>query len=718
MGEFQTLQIGHGQMPSTECCVTSAEKIMGLVRSFATKLGAPWHAALCVLIGISVCAAQSLEQPDSVSSADAIQSPATSVDDLIDMDLDQLSQVDVLVPAMDTVVSTVSRQESTVGRSPAAVFVITQEMIHRSGANNIPDVLRMVPGVEVAQIDSNKWAITCRGFNGLYAGKLLVQIDGRAVYSQFFSGVFWDAQDVPLDDIDRIEVVRGPGGTVWGANAVNGVINIITKPAKDTQGTLVVAGSGSQYREFGTVRYGGQISDDLNWRIYGKQFDRDLGNYPGEDQGYNDWRQARCGFRTDWSPSDQDVVTVQGDFYDGLSGSFDNESFPTAPFNRDLLFNTHISGENFLGRWTHTIDEDADLALQAYYDHPVRDSIVVLDEQQILDLDVQYHFLWSESHNVVCAGGYRRIDDAFLGTFALSLDPDRRTTNLYSCFIQDEITLIENQWYFTAGSKFEHNDFTGFEFQPSVRLLFLPSERESMWAAASRAVRTPNRINQNAVIYNSATPFAPVFANLLGNETIASENLLAYELGYRAQPSDDFSWDLALYYNDYRDLIGTASTGPPFFDPSVGTIIPIEFANTATGDTYGAELASTYRFSPQWEVTGAYTLLYMDIHAPEGDFDQGSSPHNQVYFRSSWDPSSDWKLDVIGRYVDNLPALEVSSYITADVRLAWQPTENVEWAIAGRNLIDSPHREFNDPLSGVISSDVRADVFTTLTWTY
>ena len=577
----------------------------------------------------------------------------------------------------------------------------------------------MVPGVEVAQIDANKWAITCRGFNGLYADKLLVQIDGRAVYSQVFSGVFWDAQDLPLEDVARIEVVRGPGATVWGANAVNGVINIITKNAQNTQGLLAVAGTGTQYREFGTVRYGGQAGDDLYWRMYGKQFNRDLGNFPGLEGDFDDWQQARGGFRTDWQPSDSDAITVQGDFYDGRSGNALIDSFPTAPYSRLVQFDTPIAGQNFLGRWTRSVDEDADWALQTYYDRIIRDSFIGDLEQTTFDLDFQYHFLWNESHNIVCGTGYRRIDTDTTGSFSTSYDPPQRSTDLFSYFVQDEIALEEDRWYTVVGSKFEHNDFTGFEFQPTLRLLFLPSERETLWAAVSRAVRIPSLTNENVVFRSALTPLDPEFVELRGNTSLAAEELLAWELGYRAQPSDDFSWDLAMFYNDYTDLIGIESAGAPFFDPTIGgIIIPTRFANSLAGDTYGAELASTMRMNPRWEITGAYTLLYMDIHAPEGNLIEGSSPHNQVYLRSSWNPRRDWRVDLIGRYVDNLPALAVPSYLTGDVRLAWRPVDNLEWAVVGRNLIDSPHSEFTEAVSGVVGSEVYPEVFTTLTWTY
>lgn len=692
---------------------------MGQPSIAAPLRGVVWKSALALLLGVSYCAAQD-DPPDPSAAAGTSQpSPAGEANDVLDMDLDQLSQADVLVPTMDTVVSTVSRQESTVGRSPAAVFVITPDMIKRSGANNIPDLLRMVPGMEVAQIDANQWAISCRGFNGLYADKLLVQIDGRVLYSQVFSGVYWDAQDTPLEDIERIEVVRGPGATVWGSNAVNGVINIITKNANETQGLLVDAGTGTQYREFGTVRYGNRIGEDFAWRVYGKQFDRDLGNYPGLDGGFNQWEQARGGFRTDWEASDWDAITIQGDFYDGTSGNALRDSFPTAPYARIVQGDTVITGQNFLGRWTRSLDDDSDWSLQSYYDRNTRDGLLGNLEQQTFDVDAQYHVLLDETHNMVWGTGYRRVDTNTRGIFSSSLVPADRTTELFSYFVQDEITLETDRWYLIAGSKFEHNSFTGFEFQPTIRLLHLPSERESVWAAVSRAVRIPSLANEDLVYRSAPDPAAPAFVQLLGNRFLAAEELLAWECGYRAQPSDDFSWDLALFYNDYHNLLGVESAGAPFFDPSLGAlIIPTTWQNSLAGDTYGAELASTLQLNDRWEITGAYTLLYMDIHAPEGNLIQGSSPHNQVYLRSSWNPRSDWKVDLIGRYVDNLAALNVPSYLTGDVRLAWTPRKNLEWAVVGRNLIDSPHLEFADPLGGTIGSEVEPEVFTTLTWTY
>jgi iron complex outermembrane receptor protein len=641
------------------------------------------------------------------------------VDKLLEMDIDQLSRVDVTAPMLAEEVTTVSRQPSTVGKSPAAVFVITEEMIRRSGATNIPDVLRMAPGVEVARIDANKWAISIRGFNNLYASKLLVQIDGRAVYSQFFSGVIWDIQDVVLQDVERIEVVRGPGATVWGANAVNGIINIITKSADRTQGVLLYGGTGTEERGFSTARYGGKIGDDLYWRVYGRQFERDGGYFPGDD--FDDWRQARGGFRADWFATCDDQITLQGDIFDGDAGEAKFIPSATPPFGAVQVYDNHHFGENTIFHWAHVIDEDSDWAFRTYYDRYGRITPFVDLEQKTFDIDFQYRFPIGPCHNVICGAGYRHIDDHFFGDFSLSLDPTERSTDLYSYFIQDEITLVEDEWYLTAGSKFEHNDFSGFEFQPSVRLLWLPSERESVWAAVSRAVQTPDRIDDDFTFHQliSAGPPFPTFGRITGNRDQQAEDLLAFEMGYRSQPTDEFSWDLALFYNQYDDLVSTPIAGAPFLDFSIpAVIVPLTLGNGFSGDTYGAELASTWVVRPDWTLTGAYSLLYIDIQNGVGEGTEGSSPHNRVYLRSSWDLPNCWELDVIGRYVDSLPALDVSSYVAMDVRLAWRPSKNFEWAIVGRNLLDDRHAEFVDDASGIVGTEVQSEVYTSLTWTY
>jgi iron complex outermembrane receptor protein len=657
------------------------------------------------------------EELEQLPSVDDVTEEAGELDGLLDLDVEQLGQVNVAPQTqLSEVVSTVSRQASTVGKSPAAVFVITQEMIQRSGANNIPDVLRMAPGVEVARIDSNKWAISIRGFNNLYASKLLVQIDGRILYSQFFSGVIWADQDVVLADVERIEVIRGPGGTIWGANAVNGIINIITKSPQDTQGILATGGTGTEDRGFSTLRYGGKVGEDFHYRVYGKQFERDGGYLLGDEA--DDWRQARAGFRAEWTPTPDDIVNVQGDVFDGTAGERHVAALPTPPFADPITFDNQDSGENAIVRWTRILDENTDWSLQAYYDRYGRVSPQVDLEQQTCDLDYQYRFPIGERHNVICGAGYRQIQDHFFGSFEASLVPTERDTNLFSYFLQDEVTLIEDRWYLTMGSKFLHNDFTGFEFQPSVRLLWTPSERQSIWAAVSRAVQTPNRFSDDVIFHQFLAP-GPTFTRVVGNPNLESDQLLAFEIGYREQPRDDFYWDLATFYNHYDDLNGISLIGAPFFDPTVpGVIVPLTLANVNAADTYGAELACTYDVREDWQITGAYSYIFIDMQAPPTDTTAGSSPHNRVYVRSSWNLSRDWQFDLIGRYVDNLSALGVPHYLVGDVRLAWQPYQNFEWAVVGRNLFDGPHPEFVDAFSGIIGTEVQPEMFTTLTWTY
>jgi iron complex outermembrane receptor protein len=678
-------------------------------------------------------AGQSLSQPLSVSppappvDGDAAADPEAepSADDLdslleaADKDIGQLGRVNVSspqAPALAETVTSVSRQPSTVGKSPTAVFVITQEMIARSGANNIPDLLRLVPGIQVARLDANKWAITARGFNNLYAKNLLVQIDGRAVYTQFFSGVIWSMQDVVLQDVERIEVIRGPGATVWGANAVNGVINIITKRAADTQGALAYGGTGTEERGFSAFRYGSQAGENVHWRIYGKQFERDGGYFFGDD--FDDWRQARGGFRADWTPTPDDVVTAQGDLFEGDVGERSTLAVAGFPFIATASFDSRDFGQNAILRWSHTLDDASDWRVQAYYDRFGRTNPHFELEQETTDVDAQIRFPIGWRHNVICGLGYRYIDDHLSGSFSLSLDPPARNTNLFSAFVQDQITLAEDFWYFIAGTKWEHNDFSGPEYQPSVRLLCTPNEREAVWAAVSRAVRTPNRTDDDLVLNQFVGLGPPTYVRLLGNRAIEAEDLLAFELGYRAQPNEFFSWDLATFYNDYTDLSAVVAAGLPFFDPTLGAlVVPQTLDNVLDADTYGAELASTLQASPRWRLSGAYTLLYLDVHEGPTNTSQRSSPHNQANIRSSWNLRRDLDFDLIGRYVDNLPAVGVSSYMTIDLRLAWRPRRNFEWSIVGRNLLDDRHAEFRDLLSGIVDTEVQSEVFTALTWT-
>ena len=381
-------------------------------------------------ISLSVCTATAAEDEFEFST------------ELIELSIEDLVKVKV---------TSVSKKPQKILEAPAAIFVITQEDIRRSGAVSIPEVLRMVPGLEVAKIDSNKWAVTSRGFNGRFANKLLVLIDGRTVYTPLFSGVYWDMKDTLLNDIDRIEIIRGPGAALWGANAVNGVINIITKEAKDTHGTMVIAGTGTEEQGFGAIRYGGMIGQDTHYRVYAKYFNRDGAVHVSGEDAADSWDVFRTGFRMDSAMSDKDRLTLQGDVYNGRTGetvitkSFD----PTDPATFDQ--ENDIAGANLLGRWKHSISDTSNIALQVYYDYTDRSSAILEQRHDTFDIDFQHNFGLDQDHQIVWGLGYRFIRDDISNTFYSSWNPDNRDIDLLSAFVQDDITLVDKKVKLTLG---------------------------------------------------------------------------------------------------------------------------------------------------------------------------------------------------------------------------------------------------------------------------
>jgi len=623
-------------------------------------------------------------------------------------------------------VTTVSKTESTVGQSPAAIFVITPEMIRRSGATTIPELFRMVPGMDVARIDNNKWAISARGFNARFEDKMLVQLDGRTLYNPIFSGVYWDTVDYPLEDIERIEIIRGPGASVWGANAVNGVINIITKSAKDTQGGYASGGGGSEEQGFGTFRHGGKRGDNWFYRLYGTGFNRD-DQFARSGDSHDAWWGSSAGLRLDWQANEQDTVTFDGGYLHSDAERGDFRAMSTAPFSFNNVESEVSDLGHILGRWTREFGNDQRIELQAYWDHFQREaeSLQIKVSWDTYDLDFQHQFPLGDRQKIVWGLGYRYID-ADLGFtrsdngFTVAFKD--RHLNLGSAFVQDQIELVEDKLSLTLGSKFEHNDFTGFEVQPTARLLWTPTKRQSVWAAVSRAVRTPNVAEDAGVSRSlpvSTTP--PTFPRVTPNKDLDSEEVIAYELGYRAQPTDWFSADLALFYNVYHDL-SVRVPGAVTLDPATGTFfIPLTPQNALDGETYGVELAATWQATDWWRLRGAYAFLEMQLHREMASVKsqeigrEGGSPEQQVYLQSSWDLPHHLEFDLIGRFVDRLsgfntgapdPAVPnvIKEYFSLDARLAWRPRQNLEIAVVGQNLLDNHH-----PESGT-STSIRAPV--------
>jgi iron complex outermembrane receptor protein len=501
--------------------------------------------------------------PVQESRAHAPRSDQEKPSQLKQLSLEQLGNIEV---------TTASKEPVKVGRTPAAVYVLTQEDIRRSGATSVPEALRLAPGVEVARVDADHWSVAIRGFAGQFSKSLLVLIDGRSVYTPLFAGVYWDAQNVMLEDVERIEVVRGPGGTIWGANAVNGVINIITKSAKDTHGTLSTLGAGNVDQGTGGVRYGDSTGKDFNYRIYG------IGSIRGSEfhsdrDGFDHWRMGQMGFRTDWKSGEKDTFTVQGDIYRGESGerTFIASFSPPAETQQDAK--AYFSGGDLLARWQHTTGAGSDIQIQAYFDRTNRQDLELGETRDTFDIDFVQHAPTYGDQGLTWGLGVRVSPSNFIPTSAgVNFLPNKQTDSIYSGFVQYELTIVRDKLTLTGGTKLEHNNFSGFEYQPSVRLLWTPTDHQSFWAAVTRAVRTPSRLDQDVAfaILVKATPPPPIFFEIEGNPKLAAEQLISYEAGYRTQINRNVYVDFTAFYNTYRDLqsygplsLAAADTPPP-----------------------------------------------------------------------------------------------------------------------------------------------------------
>jgi iron complex outermembrane recepter protein len=647
---------------------------------------------------------------------------------LAELDIEKLTQIEV---------TSVSKKAERITEAPAAVFVMTDEDIRRSGYTTLADALRLVPGLQVGRINSHNWAISSRGFSELYANKLLVLIDGRSVYTPLFSGVYWDVQDVVLEDIDRIEVIRGPGATLWGANAVNGVINITTKHTRHTQGGLVVGGYGTEEQGTATLRYGGRLSETATYKVFAKYFNRDESVLANGDEANDAWHMYRGGFRTDWEPGDKNLLTFSGTAYSGSLRDTFTMGTVTPPFARAQDEKMRVYGGHLLGRWTHTFSPDAELRLQSYYDRTTRELSFFNEDQNTFDIDLQHRQRMGERNDVVAGLGYR-----FVGSYNLRSNeffywnPLQRETHLVSAFLQDEITLVEDRLSLTLGSKFEHNQYTGFEVQPSGRLLWTPDTHHTLWAAVSRAVRTPSRADRHITVLESVLspghpsfpsppfPAIPNVTTLDGDHGFESEELLAYEIGYRVQPHKRVAADLALFYNDYDNLRSFEYAGSDFGNAPAYSRHRFAFGNGLHGETYGGELGLDVQLADWWQMRGSYSYIQIQLHTDSDSTDsgseaaEGSTPHHQVVLRSFMDLPWNLQLDLTGRYVDALPSPRIPSYIALNARLSWRPTHDLEISINAENIFDDRHPEFNASVVGEQQTEVERAVYGKITWKF
>jgi iron complex outermembrane receptor protein len=631
---------------------------------------------------------------------------------------------------MDESITSASKREQRIGNTPAAVYVLTGEEILRAGHTSIPEALRMVPGLSVARHDSHSWVITARGFAGEFAGKLLVLIDGHSVYDPFYNGVSWELQDVPLENLDRIEVIRGPGAALWGSNAVNGVINIITKKASDTQGGLAVGGGGPQERA-GMMRYGGH-SENAQFRAYFK-YNEDsasvLRDGASADDGWNMWR---AGFRTDWQPTEANSLTLQGDLYDGREGVSNTVLSLTPPYGVNFKNDDHLSGESVLGRWTHTSDERSHWSLQFDFDHTEAPNAIFGTKRNILNLEFQRQLDVGARQTIVYGAGSRAIDTQYSESFMQIYPAGRDTDRLYNIFLQDEIALVKERLALSLGAKLEHNEFSGFELQPSARLLWTPDQRNSLWASVSRAVRAPSplesetRLNEAVLAGQGSPATPPTLVSVLPNPNLKSETVIAYEAGYRLQPQKNIYLDIAAFVNVYKNLIVTDNYGAfvEMTPAPAHLTVATRYENEVKRETRGIEIAPSWQVTDWWKVAGGYTWLQMgrsaqqDQQAAQVEEERpGDSPRHQWNMRSSMQWPRAVTFDTAIYYVDGLPAQNIASYVRLDAHLGCRVNDRLNVSLTGTNLLTERHAEFAG--YGVINPvEIRRTLYASLTWRF
>ncbi|HEY8101346.1 MAG TPA: TonB-dependent receptor [Burkholderiaceae bacterium] len=601
----------------------------------------------------------------------------------------------------DIRITSVSKKEERLADAPASVTVITNEDIRRSGATSLPEALRLAPNLQVARVDARNYAITARGFNSPFENKLLVLIDGRTVYSPLFSGVFWDAQDVMLEDVERIEVISGPGGTLWGANAVNGVINIITRSAADTQGGLVSAGA-SHHEKNGAIRYGGKLENDFNYRVYGKYADNDDTKTASGQSTQTGWHRDQTGFRMDRNDRNNQV-TMQGDAYDGA-------------LNQAGTSNIQIAGANLLGRVDHKMEDGSSLRFQTYIDHTERNQPQAFNEYlDTIDVELQHTLQLATMHNVVWGTGYRlAVDHVSVNsgsTFAFL--PGSENLHWANIFAQDEIDLSKTV-RLTAGTKVESNGYTGHEFLPNISLSWKPVPDHLLWTSASRAVRTPSRIDRdlyspaNAIIINGTPHYV-----IGGGPDYESEVAKVYEVGYRGQLASALTYSITGFYSVY-DNLRTLEPNPNGFG--------FLFMNKAEGRSRGVEMSSTWQATHAWRLTSGLVSQRLDTHLKAGSADISGStglanndPHSYWMLRSTYDISEDKELDIVVRHVGRLPNPDVPAYTSMDLRFGWKIRRNLALSLIGQNLAGPSHPEFG---AAPNRSEYDRSLFTKLVWTY
>ncbi len=663
----------------------------------------------------------SIGSPTTAPSA--VPSAAHDSNDLTDLSLEELMNVQV---------TSVSKKKESIADAPAAVTVIDQDTIARAGFSTIPDLLRLVPGMDVARINSNSWAISARGLNAQFSGNLLVLQDGRSVYTPIDAGVFWNNVDYVMQDLDRIEVIRGPGATLWGSNAVNGVVNITSKDSQETQGWLV-SGRGSNDDSDLVARYGGKLSDDTFYRIYFKgKYDNgfpDTAPALQKSDTTDDWNSGRGGFRIDKHPSDADTFTFQGDLANSQLHQPMAIPISAAPFSQNVVWNGSDTTGNVIGRWTHRFEHDSDFSLQLYYDYLEIAQGPEDFSQNTVDIDFNDRFKLGTRNQITWGAGYRVYRTNDKPNDLLEFTPQIQLRNLYNIFVQDQIAVVPDRLFVTLGSKLENDGFSGLQLEPGARLLWTPDKQNSFWASVSRATEDPSLADtelrlqaERFQVPNGSGGTLPAEATVNGNPNHDSEKLVAYEAGYKMQPAKWASIDLSVYYNNYTSLESIEAGAP---QPGATVIFPNTFGNNIQGDTYGGEIAANVQVTERWRLAASYSLLHATFERVPGSNDttsaaqySGSSPRNQAQLHSYLDITKRLHFNTGVYFTGSVPEYNLPAFTAVDLNVMWEPIDAMEVSIGVMNLLQNRHPEFGTSFGQGFADQVPRTVFAQVSYRF
>jgi iron complex outermembrane recepter protein len=638
-------------------------------------------------------------------------------------DLTQMSIEDL----MNLEVTSGAKKEEPLQRTAAAIFVITSEDIRRSGATNLPDVLRMAPGLDVAQVNGNVWSVSSRGFNNAFANKMLVLIDGRTVYSPAFSGVFWDAQDILLANVERIEVISGPGAALWGTNAVNGVINIITKNSAKTQGGMLTGAGGNVVGGYGAGQYGGGLPGGGTYRIFVKGFSTDSVPRSPEQGPQDGWNLQHGGFRADWILNSRDSLTVEGDLFRTFGQGTTTFTTSLTPLSfAPLPGGLEDHGGNILAHWKRVFSPRSEISLQVYFDHENADAGFVSGTSNTFDVEFQHHFALGKRHDIVWGVDYRAILINTAGGISVSFTPPRSTENLVSAFFQDEIELVPGRLRLTLGGRVQREYTTQIDFQPDARLLWTPTKRQAVWLAASRALRgdSPSDTAVSALLAPVPGPGGLLIVpEAFGNPSILPEAEIAFQAGYRVQISSGISVSASGYFNHYTRLQGESSGAPIFEGGGIPFLLLPEVENNKIdGETHGIEFFGNWKPVSIWKLSGGYTWLNGEFRdgstnaPPDTTANTLNSPHHQFSVRSTLDLPHRFEFDSALYRVGPLDAMAVPGYFRLDARLGWRVGEHAEFSVVGQNLLSASHFEAGSQPDWFSPAAIRRSYYGKVTW--